>query len=85
MSWGEIIGNMAGMCTTFSFLPQVIAVWRSGNTDGISRPMYIIFCVGVLFWLVYGIHLQALPMIIFNAITLLLAGGVLVRLFMGSK
>jgi MtN3 and saliva related transmembrane protein len=84
MSYIDMLGMMAGLCTTFSFLPQVINIWRTGNTQGISKPMYIIFFIGVILWLVYGFFLGSLPMIIFNLITFLLVGSVLVLLFKGT-
>lgn len=85
MSYVDIVGMMAGLCTTFSFLPQVINIWRSGNTQGISKPMYIIFFIGVVLWLAYGFFLGAMPIIIFNLITLLLVGSVLALLFKGEN
>jgi MtN3 and saliva related transmembrane protein len=39
--------------------------------------MYIIFTIGVAFWLAYGIFLDSLPMILANAVTLGLAGTIL--------
>ena len=35
--------------------------------------MYVVFTLGVVFWLVYGILLGALPIIIANCVTLTLA------------
>jgi MtN3 and saliva related transmembrane protein len=40
--------------------------------------MYLIFTSGVALWLVYGVMSGALPVIVANSITLLLAGAVLV-------
>jgi MtN3 and saliva related transmembrane protein len=39
--------------------------------------MYIIFVSGVALWLAYGIHIDSLPMILANTVTLGLAGTVL--------
>lgn len=39
--------------------------------------MYLTFTVGVAFWLGYGLTLGAWPIIVSNAITLLLAGTIL--------
>jgi len=35
--------------------------------------MYLIFSLGVLLWLIYGVLIQAWPVIIANAVTLLLS------------
>ena len=40
--------------------------------------MYSLFTAGVALWLIYGITLTSWPIIIANAITLALAGGVLI-------
>ncbi|MDO5687316.1 MAG: SemiSWEET transporter [Neisseria sp.] len=71
------LGYAAACCTTLAFVPQVAAVVRTHNTAGISLSMYLIFCVGVALWLVYGIMLASPPLIAANGITLLLAAVVL--------
>jgi MtN3 and saliva related transmembrane protein len=40
--------------------------------------MYALFTLGVTLWLAYGIQLSSWPIIVANAVTLLLAGAVLV-------
>lgn len=71
------IGSIAAICTTVAFVPQVIKSWRTRDLSGISLPMYTIFTLGVILWLVYGLLIGDWPVIIANAITALLAGGVL--------
>jgi MtN3 and saliva related transmembrane protein len=75
----EIIGYIAAFLTTYSFLPQVIKIYKTNNTEGISIKMYCIFVAGILSWLMYGIMLQQYPTIIANAITLVLSGFILLR------
>lgn len=78
MSAQEWIGGIAATLTTCSFIPQVWRVWRTRHTEDISLLMYTLFTVGVALWLAYGILLGSWPIILANAITLLLAGTVLV-------
>jgi len=73
----EWIGGIAASLTTCSFIPQVLRVWRTKHTKDISLLMYSLFTLGVALWLVYGVLLDAWPIIIANSITLLLAGTVL--------
>lgn len=40
--------------------------------------MYVLFSLGVTLWLLYGFFLASMPMIVFNAITLLLSLSILV-------
>lgn len=73
----EFIGYIAATLTTISFLPQTIKVIRTKNTQSISLYMYVIFALGVIMWLWYGILLQSFPMILANSITIVLAGIIL--------
>jgi MtN3 and saliva related transmembrane protein len=73
-----ILGFVAGILTTVAFIPQVIKTWRSHSTHDISLAMFAIFTAGVFAWLVYGILLGEPPIIAANAVTLVLAGTILV-------
>jgi len=67
------LGLIAGVLTTAAFIPQAVKTWKSRNTRDISLGMFAIFCAGTLLWLLYGIRIGALPVIIANAVTLVLA------------
>lgn len=69
----DLIGTIAASLTTLSFLPQAILVLRTQETRGISLGMYSVFTLGVALWIVYGISLNAWPVIIANAVTFCLA------------
>ena len=73
----EVIGYVAAILTTASFVPQVLQVVRTRNTRAISRTMYVAFCLGIAMWLLYGIALASPPIIAANAVTLVLASVVL--------
>jgi MtN3 and saliva related transmembrane protein len=72
-----ILGLVAGSCTTFGYVPQVLKIWREGDTQAISMRMFVLRVVGLLLWLGYGFALGSLPLIIFNILSLLLAGTIL--------
>jgi MtN3 and saliva related transmembrane protein len=74
----ELIGYAAATLATLAFLPQVIKSYREKSTKDISLTMYLVFFVGVVLWLIYGIHLNSMPMIVANAITALLALSILI-------
>ena len=73
----NILGTLAGTLTTVAFVPQVLKTWRSRSANDISMGMFLIFTLGVLMWLVYGLYIHSWPIIIANAITLVLAGSIL--------
>jgi len=88
MTGADVIGMVAGSLTTVAFLPQVVKTWRGGSTGDLSLAMYLAFCCGVALWLVYGLLLDAWPVVVANAATLVLAGIVLaikLRHVMGEK
>jgi len=68
----EILGFLAAILTTISFLPQVIKIYKSKETKSISLTMYVVLSLGILMWLIYGIHLKSMPMIIANTISFIL-------------
>ena len=82
MSTTTMLGFLAGLLTTISFLPQVVKTWKSRSASDLSLGMFSCFSVGVICWLVYGLLLQDIPMIFWNAVTLVL---VLIILFMKLK
>ncbi len=73
-----IVGLLAATCTTVSFVPQVVQILKTKNTQGISLGMYVLFTFGIACWLVYGFYLNELPIIIANSITLILAATILI-------
>lgn len=72
-----IIGLVAGTLTTIAFLPQLTMTWKSKSAKDVSLGMFLIFCSGVLLWLIYGILIDALPIILTNTATLILSGAIL--------
>lgn len=74
---GEWLGYMAAVLTTLSFVPQAVKTIRSKDTGSISISMYLMFTVGIGFWLAYGLAIGSWPMIGSNCVTLLLAGTIL--------
>ncbi|MGA2351122.1 MAG: SemiSWEET transporter [Terracidiphilus sp.] len=67
------IGSVAAVCTTISFLPQVIHVWRRKSAKDISLAMFLLFSFGLSCWTIYGIGIGSVPMIAANAVTLALS------------
>lgn len=73
----DIIGSVAATLTTISFLPQAWHTFRTKDVSGISLGMYCVFTTGVACWLVYGLLMDAWPIVISNAITVSLAAAIL--------
>ena len=73
----DCIGSTAAVCTTLSFLPQLVRVWRRKSARDISLTMFLLFSFGVACWLVYGLGLGSGPIVAANAVTLALALAIL--------
>lgn len=73
----DIIGYASAFLTTTAFVPQAYQSWKTRDLSGISLPMYTMFTLGVAGWLLYGLAINSLPVIIANAITLMLSAIVL--------
>ena len=78
MTLTDLIGTLAAILTTTSFFPQALHTFRTKDVRGISLGMYSAFTLGVALWLVYGLLLEAWPVVIANVITLALASTILV-------
>lgn len=70
LEWTTLIGLIAAICTTSSFLPQVIKILRSKRAKDVSLLMYTILTTGLFLWLVYGFILKDFPLILANSISL---------------
>ena len=66
----EIIGTVAGIMTTASFIPQVVQTVKTKSTKDISTAMFLMSITGLSFWLVYGLRLHSVSMLISNSLTI---------------
>ena len=73
-----ILGTIAGILSTSSFVPQVLKAWREGNTEAISKKMYVVTVSAFILWTVYGFVIGSFPIIVFNILSLILSGTILV-------
>ncbi|MBO4284661.1 MAG: hypothetical protein J5895_00305 [Alphaproteobacteria bacterium] len=70
---GEFLGYLAGICTAIVFLPQSIETVKTKNVQGLSVLTYIIYSVGMVSWILYGVYLHSVQMMLFNSISLVFA------------
>ncbi len=77
----EIIGFIAALLTTSAFVPQVLKVWKSKSTKGVSVSMYFVLLLGVFLWGVYGYIIDSMSIMIANTVTGFLQLMILVLIF----
>ena len=77
--WITILGTMAGVCTTGSFVPQVVKAWREGDTNAISLRMYLVLVAAFVLRLGYGLLIGSWPIMLVNVANLVLVGFLVLR------
>jgi MtN3 and saliva related transmembrane protein len=77
MAFETLVSAIAATLTTAAFVPQALHIIRHKETRAISLQMYVVFAIGVAFWLLFGVMIVNWPMIVANTITLGLAVAIL--------
>lgn len=72
LGWTDILGLVAGLCTTIAVTPQIWKAWRTKEVDDVSVGMYFVLITGLALWLIYGIITKDIPIIATNGTALLL-------------
>ena len=81
----EIIGFIAAILTTSSFIPQLIKVWKTKSSKGVSILMYFVMLSGVILWGVYGYLIGSKSVLIANIVAGLLQIVILILIFKNKK
>ena len=74
----KLVGFAAAICTTVAYAPQLIKAWNTRSTKDISLGMFLVLVVGIILWLIYGLLTGDAPVTAANAVTLGLAGAILI-------
>ncbi|MGB8705868.1 MAG: SemiSWEET transporter [Gillisia sp.] len=72
MTWNDVLGLIAGVCTTVAVVPQIYKAWKTKKVKDVSPGMFIVLMVGVFLWVIYGITQNDLPIIVTNGASLAL-------------
>ncbi|MBC7108456.1 MAG: SemiSWEET transporter [Methanomassiliicoccales archaeon] len=65
-----LLGLLAGFLTTMGFVPQIVKGFRTKKMEDVSSGMLLLLGIGMFLWMVYGILIDSLPVIFWNAIAL---------------
>lgn len=68
----QLIGILAGVLTSISAIPQVVKIIKDKKVEDISIGMFLTLVCGIGVWVYYGILRNDWPVIITNAISLLI-------------
>ena len=84
--WLVLLGAVAGICTTGSFVPQLLKAWRAeGGTEAISKRMYVASTIAFGLWIAHGLLIGSVPIILFNALNLVFSSAILALKLRGSR
>lgn len=79
-------GVAAGLCSMASFVPQIIKIIRERDASSVSLRMYAVTTVGFICWTIYGALSNSWPVMLANAVCLVLVVTILVlRLRFGDE
>jgi MtN3 and saliva related transmembrane protein len=72
------LGFLAAFCTTITFIPKAVKVYKSKHTKDISLGMFALLNVGLVLWLWYGLIIDSFHIIISNTVTIIFALYILI-------
>jgi len=73
LSLEESLGFVAGALVTCSLIPQLIRVFRLRSAREISMLFTTLLLLGLILWLTYGVFFRLIPVILWNAVGIILA------------
>ena len=74
----DFFGFLAALLTTIAFLPQLYKTWRTKSAGDVSLIMLILFIIGLICWIIYGIKINSIPILVANVITLIFNFSILI-------
>lgn len=74
LEWTDVLGLIAGICTTAAVIPQIKKAWDTKKVKDVSPGMFIVLIFGVFLWVIYGITQKDIPIIATNGVSLGLNG-----------
>ena len=78
LNYIEFFGFLAALLTTIAFLPQLYKTWKTKSADDVSLTMLILFIVGLLCWIIYGLKINSIPILLANIITFVFNFSILI-------
>jgi MtN3 and saliva related transmembrane protein len=77
MTLATLIGLVAALCTTISYIPQLKKIRETGETEDISLKMFLILAAGIALWVVYGVLQGDVVIILANSVSLMFLAAIL--------
>ena len=85
LSLPELYGFIAASLTTIAFLPQLYKTWTTKSAEDVSLITLILFIIGLICWIVYGIKINSSPILVANIVTFIFNFSILILKLIYSK
>lgn len=76
-NWADYLGLLGAFLSSITFIPQVLQAYKTKSVKDLNLGMLLIIFSSVIVWLVYGFAKNLLPVIICNAVILVLSSVLL--------
>ncbi len=73
MSTAPVVGYVAAALSVTAFVPQAWKVVKTRETKELSAPMWILETLAFALWIIYGVAMEALPIVIPNVLCCVLS------------
>jgi MtN3 and saliva related transmembrane protein len=73
----DVLGAGAAVCSTTSFIPQLIKLIRERSAEAVSTRMFVLTVTAFSLWSAYGLMLGSWPLVVSNLVSLALSGAIL--------
>lgn len=60
----QVFVTTMGVAMSIGYFPQVYKIWKNKSSADISIPSFVIFSIGTLTWLIYGILIHDVTIIL---------------------
>jgi MtN3 and saliva related transmembrane protein len=81
----QYLGFVAGIFTTFCYIPQLMRVFRLKSAREISTLYTVLILSGTGIWLIYGILINNPPLIVWNALAFVFLSLMLIAKFIYGR
>jgi len=82
MQFIDILGLVAGICTSSSLIPQIFTTIKTKKAQDVAPAMFVVMLIGNALWIYFGISKSELSIILTNVLALLLNITMLILKFM---
>ena len=74
----ETLATITGVLGSFAMIPQVYRIFRRKSAKDLAISTYLVFFIGGVVWVLYGLNIRSFPIIITNLVGSLTLIGIIV-------